>query len=139
MDIVGGLSALSQAVTLLRDLRDIDREVDEAAFKLKVAEIQNGLADAKIALADAKVALSSESDKNLQLLRELDELRNGDYCPKCRTGRMRLVNTEFHSHRGLGHFGVEDWDYKCDNAQCAFTQTRLHDPHGAVIAQAKRA
>jgi len=125
MDLITGLSAVSQALGLVKDLREIDRGVDEASFKLKLAEIGSALADAKIALADAKERIAG-------LESELDTLKNGELCPKCRSGRMQLVSSEPHHMYGLGHLGVEDWNFVCDNSDCAFEQEKLNDPHGAI-------
>ena len=58
MDIASGLSAASAAITIAKDLREIDRSVDEATFKLKIAELTEALADTKIALSDARNKIS---------------------------------------------------------------------------------
>jgi hypothetical protein len=138
LDIVTGLTAVTQALGIARELREIDRGVDEAAFKLKLADLQENLADAKVALSDAKIALSTAAERAAALEIELDIARNGDFCPKCLTGRMRLTCTEAHHMHGLINFGVEDWQFACANEECGFEQTRIHDPHGAVSAQAKK-
>jgi hypothetical protein len=40
MEILTGLTAISQAIGISRELKEIDRGVDEAAFKLKLAGLQ---------------------------------------------------------------------------------------------------
>ncbi len=51
MDISAGLVALGHAVGIAKDLRDIERGVDEASFKLKLAELIEALAESMIALS----------------------------------------------------------------------------------------
>ena len=58
VDIVSALAATSQAVAIVRDLREIDRAVDAAAYKLKIAELTSVMADIKLALTDAKGELA---------------------------------------------------------------------------------
>jgi hypothetical protein len=59
MDIMAGLAALSQALTIAKELRQIEKGFNEAEFKLKVAELYSMLADAKVALADAKTEIEA--------------------------------------------------------------------------------
>lgn len=131
MDIVGGLTAAKLALDLAKDLRGIDRSVDEATFKLKLADLSTALADTQLALSEAKVKMAD-------LERELQAAKLGDICPKCLAGRLRLVRTEGHFYGGLANFGVEDWDYQCDSLDCNFEQRKLHDPHGAISKAAAR-
>ncbi len=138
MDLMQGLSAANMALGFIKDLREIDRSVDEAGFKLKIAEIASALADAKIALSDANLHLNEKEQVIRDLRRELDELKNGDFCPKCHIGRMKLDHTKAHSMHGLSHFGVEDWSFICNNQDCGFKNERIHDPHGVIIAQARK-
>lgn len=138
MDVIGGLAALSQAIGIAKDIIEIGRTYDEATFKLKMSDLTPSLADAKVALSDARIELSEKAEQISTLQNELDLVLNGDFCPKCRKGRMQLIKTKGHSMHGLLHFGVEDWDFQCDDPKCGFEQKRIHDPHGAVSAQAKK-
>ncbi len=138
MELMQGLSAVSMALGLVKDLREIDRSVDEAGFKLKIAEITSALADAKIALSDANLHLNEKEQIIRDIRSELDAIKNGDFCPKCRIGRMQLERTKGHSMHGLHNFGVEDWNFICSDKKCGFEQMRIHDPHGALIAQARK-
>ena len=54
MDIVTALSAISQAVTIAKTVREIDKGFDQAEYKAKIADILGLLADTKLALIDAK-------------------------------------------------------------------------------------
>lgn len=69
MNIMEGLSAISAAIGIARDLRQIDKGIDEAEFKLKIADIQSQLADAKIALIDAQDEIASR-DSTIERLRK---------------------------------------------------------------------
>lgn len=125
MDIIGGLTAAKLAIDIATDLRSIDRSVDEATFKLKLAELTIALADAQLALSEAKVKISG-------LENEIDSIKNGDTCPKCRIGRLLLVKTSLMAMGGLGRFGVEEWYYGCDNSVCDFEKKVVNDPQGLV-------
>lgn len=68
MDIAGGLTAASTAINIVKDLREIDRSVDEATFKLKIAELSSVLADTKISLSEARIEIS-EKDARIATLK----------------------------------------------------------------------
>jgi hypothetical protein len=57
MDIASGLSALSSALGALKGLAELDRTLDQAEFKLKIATIYTELADARMALSDARESI----------------------------------------------------------------------------------
>ena len=132
VDISQGLTAVSTALTIAKQLRDIDRSVDEATFKMAIADLTEALADAKVAIAEAK-------SENSELRSDLDELRNGKLCPKCRAGKMTLIETRGQTQRGLQHFGVELWKYRCCDDSCGFERTETLDPHGAIQIAARKA
>lgn len=102
VDISTTLAAVSQGISLVRELNSIDRELDNAAVKLKVAELSSLLADTKIDLADIKLEFE-ETQRQIQALRDqfkrkdetvehsgfkYDRGTNGNpigrpYCPVC--------------------------------------------------------
>jgi hypothetical protein len=125
MDVIGGLTAAKLALDLAKDLREIDKSVDEAAFKMKLAELMSALSNAQVALAEAKSQING-------LKEEVDVLKNGDVCPKCRQGRVQLVENKPTRSGALHRYGVEDWYCECDNSNCDFSQRRLHDPLGVA-------
>lgn len=138
MTILEGLAAANAAVNILKDLKDIDRNVDEAAYKLRIADTISALAEAKIALSDANMELNDNKVEILRLKVELQNPTEGDVCPKCREGRMNLLGTTM-NRSGLANLGVEDWRYQCSQSDCDFEQRQIHDPHGAIPkAAAKR-
>ncbi|PZX11657.1 hypothetical protein [Celeribacter halophilus] len=112
MDILTGLSAATQAIGIAKELRDIDRSVDESSFKLKLAELTDALADTKIALADAKALVA-------ELEVQISEIRDGTTCPKCRTGRLQITEVI-----PTMHDGVEKHICECDNEKCDYTTSR---------------
>jgi DNA repair exonuclease SbcCD ATPase subunit len=132
MDIVAGLSALSHALGIAKELREIDKGVDEAGFKLRIAELQTSLADAKIALSDAKVAIS-DRDAIIHDLRErLEALSSGEICPVCRKGKLETKVVR--KHPTFGDMGVQEHDLECSNEACQHTESRMVDPHDQLGA-----
>jgi len=63
VDIMTALATAGQAIKLANDLRGIDKAMDAAEFKLKIADLTVALSDIKIALADAKEELSSKQSE----------------------------------------------------------------------------
>jgi len=50
VDIMTALATASQAIKLTQDLRGIDKAMDAAEFKLKIADLTSVLSDIKMAL-----------------------------------------------------------------------------------------
>ena len=67
VDFALALSAASNAMNLVNQLRGIQKSFDEAEWKLKVAELNGLLAELKNALVDAKLEISAK-DEELKLL-----------------------------------------------------------------------
>ena len=66
VDIMTALATASQGIKLANDLRGIDKALNEAEFKMKIADLTVALSDIKMALSEAKdnlVAKQSEIDK----------------------------------------------------------------------------
>jgi hypothetical protein len=68
MDIMTGLSAVTQALNVANWLRGIEKEFDAAEFKMKIADLYSSLAEAKMALADAKTEMDSKQAEIAALL-----------------------------------------------------------------------
>jgi hypothetical protein len=68
VDIITALATASQAIKLAQDLRGIDKAVDAADYKLKIADLTSALSDIKLALSDAREELSAKD-------REIDTLK----------------------------------------------------------------
>jgi hypothetical protein len=69
VDIMTALATASQAIKLANDLRGIDKAIDAAEFKLKIADLTMALSDIKMALTDAKEELAAKQA-------EVDALRS---------------------------------------------------------------
>lgn len=89
MDIMTGLTAISQALDITKKIRDLDGQLSDAEFKMQIADLYVSLSDAKIALADAKQTLA-ERDAEIASLKTHS------------VGKMRTV-----SHRGY-NFGIDE-------------------------------
>ena len=60
VDIITALATAGQAVKLAQHLRGIDKAMDAAEYKLKIADPSAALSDIKMALTDAKEELASK-------------------------------------------------------------------------------
>jgi hypothetical protein len=113
MDLLSSLTAISQALGIAKELKEIDRGINEAEFKLKVAELMSALADAKVSLADAQSEVAALKEK-------LTELEEGPRCPVCKAGRLLIDRVE--------HWEDRSWEThfcKCDNSACSYFNKRI--------------
>ena len=112
MDVVGGLQAAKVALGIVKNLREIDRSVDEATFKLKLA---GALADTKLALSDAKVKVAKLEDEIAQAL-------DGSLCPVCRNGRLKVVRVRPNqmTHENETH------DFECNSIDCNYKSSKTY-------------
>jgi uncharacterized CHY-type Zn-finger protein len=76
MDIMTALATASQAIKLANDLRGIDKAMDAAEFKLKIADLTVALSDIKIALSDAKEEIGAKDAEITELKSRFK--RNGE-------------------------------------------------------------
>ena|SRR5687768_1919098 len=67
MDVMTALAAATQGLEVLRQLRDLDRSVNEAEWRSKIVEVQERLTDAKSALLEAKEAIAARDDEITRL------------------------------------------------------------------------
>ncbi|GAA6200933.1 hypothetical protein [Aquicoccus sp. SU-CL01552] len=132
MDLMTGLTAANQALGLVKQLRDLDRATNEGEFKLKIAELTEALADAKLALTEAKLTLAEKDEKIRRLEDKLLEATTGDRCPVCRKGKMQLIKKSAPRSRLLATKGVQEWLMACDNPECGHNEKRFHDPNGIL-------
>jgi hypothetical protein len=113
MDLISGISAASQALDLVKKLREIDADLKGAEAKLKLADLYGMLADVKIALADAQTELKAK-DAEIAHLKEVNEgklktfMRNGykfgigddgiplprAFCPACLANGQQIMISE---------------------------------------------
>jgi ribosomal protein L29 len=129
-EILTGLSAANQAVSLVKELREIDRTVDDASFKLKLAELSEALADTRVALSEAKTALSEKDQEISEIRRILAEVEYGETCKICWSGTLQVIDVKPHPIRRAELMGVQDWMLQCDNQECQHGEKKIHDPNG---------
>ncbi|MBZ9710475.1 hypothetical protein LB543_27635 [Mesorhizobium sp. ESP7-2] len=126
MDIAAALSLLSQAIGVVKDLRDIDKGFDKAALKAQMADLYGSLADVKIALSDAQITIHDREQQIKKLEDQIATLTSGEGCPICNTGKLKVVSV--HAHPILGPAGVQEKTLKCDN--CTHLERRIIEPDG---------
>jgi DNA repair exonuclease SbcCD ATPase subunit len=119
MEITTALSTASTALKLVKDLRDIERDLDSASYKAKMAELYGSLAEVKMALADAQIEIR-------ELNEQIDVLRAGEACPICDNGKMKV--TASRAHPQLSFAGVQERTITCDNSECKHSEERNYDP-----------
>jgi predicted nucleic acid binding AN1-type Zn finger protein len=124
MDISTGLTLLSQATGIVKNLREIDKGFDLAALKAQMADLYGTLADVKIALSDARETLHERDRKIKELDEKISALTSGEACPLCESGRLKVASSCSHPHFGFA--GVQERTLECDC--CGHTEKRLHDP-----------
>lgn len=111
VDLLAGITALSEGIGIAKALRGISKDYDSATHRAQVAEMLDLLTDAKLAMAEAKETLA-ERDKEIARLKASFEAKadlvkaDGDYeyfadengnpvgyptCPKCQPLHGRIV------------------------------------------------
>ena len=89
MDLMIGLTAISQALDITRKLKDFENDLNNAEFKIQIADLYMALSSAKIALADTNQLLAEREA-------EIYRLKNHA------SNKMRTV-----SYRGY-NFGIDE-------------------------------
>jgi hypothetical protein len=118
LDIAAGLAAASQAITIARAMRDIERSYDTVTLKAQTVDLMDKLIEVRGALQDARDDLATK-DRMIDQLKQAAEIRaetvvvagyrysissddkrqpaGAPFCPRCDTvdGRMiRCTETE---------------------------------------------
>ncbi|MAS05276.1 MAG: hypothetical protein CL534_11400 [Ahrensia sp.] len=125
MDIATGLSLLSQATGIVKDLRAIDKDFDAAVLKSQMADLYGTLADVKIALSDARETISDRDQIIRALEAKIEAMSSGEGCVICNQGRLKVTSVQAHPEFGV--VGVQERTLKCDN--CGHTEKRMFDPN----------
>lgn len=60
MDIAGAISAVGASISLVKEIRGIDVDVDKAELKLKIADLATSLSDAKLALVEVREQVQAQ-------------------------------------------------------------------------------
>jgi hypothetical protein len=131
MDIAGSIAAVTAAIGLVKDLKEIDAQFDKAEMKLKIAELTVALADAKMGLVEvaqqlrdkdaqiadlnAKVKYRAEKlvDQNGFRYKSVDGKASGlPYCPACENKGLFIKLAQ--DRNAPGH------PYKCPNCRADY-------------------
>ncbi|WP_315707334.1 MULTISPECIES: hypothetical protein [unclassified Bradyrhizobium] len=127
MDFAVALASASQALNIVKQLREIEKGVSEGELKSSMADLYGKLADLKIALSDARETIHEKDKRIKDLEDQIAALTSGDVCPICREGRMKVVQSR--KHPVFGVMGVQLRTMRCD--KCPHTEERQHDPSRA--------
>lgn len=130
MEVLTGLTAASQAIGIIKQLRDLDKALDEAIFKSKLLELQEAVFDAKSALLDAKQNILEKDERIAELEGSLKSAESGDKCPVCRNGTLQVKAVR--PHPSMGDAGIQERDLQCSNAECQHSERRVFDPMGIL-------
>jgi hypothetical protein len=68
MDVAGSISAVGAALGIVKELREINAQMDQATLKLKIAELTSALADAKLGLVDVAEDVRAKEAEIARLL-----------------------------------------------------------------------
>jgi hypothetical protein len=107
MDIMTGLATASQAIKLANELRGIDKAMDAAEFKLKIADLTIALSDIKLALSEAKETISTKDAEITSLKAQFKrnaELVGYDYHSDPRVSNTWKFRFDFFEKYGLPRF-----------------------------------
>lgn len=126
MDLASGLSAASQTITILKQLKELDASIDQALFKAKLLDAQEATHEARSALLDARQALLEKDETILELSTKLKAATSGESCPICSIGSLKT--TQIVDNPAMPGIGVKLKRIACDNAQCSYTDERIFDP-----------
>jgi DNA repair ATPase RecN len=67
MDFAGAMASAVSALTIVKQLNDVDRSLSEGELKAKIASLYVSLADVKMALADAQQELQAKDQEIAEL------------------------------------------------------------------------
>ena len=73
MDVLVGLTAVSQALSIARELKDIDQNFDQAELKLKIVNLMNALLDTQVSLSEARMVLENKDAEIIRLKQSLEK------------------------------------------------------------------
>ncbi|MDW9786806.1 hypothetical protein GOB29_19705 [Sinorhizobium meliloti] len=71
MDIAAAISGITSALGLVKELRDINAQFDQAELKLKIADLTEALSEAKLGLVDVAEELQAKDAEIANLKEQL--------------------------------------------------------------------
>lgn len=126
MDLASGLSAASQTLAIVKQIKELDISLDQAIFKAKLLDLQETANEARGALLDAKQALIEKDELIFELNEKLKAATSGESCPICSIGSLETM--QIIDNPEMPGIGVKLKRVTCDNAQCKYTDERIFDP-----------
>ena len=124
IDIATGLAATASALSVIKEIKDIDKALSQAELKAKLAEVYTNLADVKMALSDAREALHAKDSEIRELEAKLKARIPAKPCPICKIGELETISVR--PHPTFGTLGSQEHTLKCSN--CTHTETRKVKP-----------
>ena len=112
IDIPTIMATVSNATGIVKELRLIDKGIDEAEYKLKIASLTESIADMKLAIIDLREEVS-EKDQKIEKLKQFYEEKQqlvfykghyytadddgnpigGPFCPVCILDEVKIMTT----------------------------------------------
>ncbi len=132
MDVASGLTAASQVIEILKQIKNLDASIDAVAYKEKLLELRENAFEARSALLDVKQELLENASTIAALEAQIKNLTSGSICPKCSSGTMKTIITKPHSMRSAANHGVQIWTKECDAEDCNHRDEIIHDPNGLL-------
>ncbi|WP_326914818.1 hypothetical protein [Sphingopyxis chilensis] len=134
VDIV---AAIQTSIEVVKKLRELSKKVDNAEFKMLLADLSSELGDAKLEAASLKVDLADLRSKNLELIEKLEARQlgkpslvegvyafsddpDGRFCTNCFDTRHQRVRVA-QQHPPFDVFGK----WNCPSCKAHFGQSRV--------------
>jgi hypothetical protein len=113
MDFFGILAAAGQALCIIKELRDIERNFDAASYKSQMTELYSNVSELRMALTDAREDLHAKGREIEELKSKIASMQSGEQCPICEEGQLRVTASVAHPH--FGTFGHQLRTVTCTN------------------------
>jgi uncharacterized protein with PIN domain len=126
MDLMAAISTASHAVSLVKQIQDLDKALDEAVFKSQTLELHEAILKLRTMLLEANTTILERDEKIHELERAVRAARNEELCPMCETGILKV--TASREDPIFGVFGVQERTISCTNSDCGHTEKRQYDP-----------
>jgi hypothetical protein len=75
VDLAAAIAVATQTISTLKELRNIDKALNHAEWKLRVAELASSIADLKNALVEAKSEVNTKDEEAIKLRETLKRFR----------------------------------------------------------------
>lgn len=124
MDFAVALASASQALNIVKQLREIEKGVSEGELKAAMADLYGKVAELRMALTDAREEIH-EKDRQIKALQnQIAAHTSGDACQICGEGRMKVIAST--KDPVFGVMGVLLRTLKCD--KCGHSEQHQHKP-----------